>query len=47
MRSITAKTRRVIEKVDKKFEDRLVRTEELVNGWYGGVVEKELAEVSD
>lgn len=36
---------RVVEKVDKKFEERLMQTEAVVNGWYLRVVEKELAEV--
>ena len=37
---------RVVEKVDKKFEERLAQTETVVNGWYLGVVEKEIAEVN-
>ncbi|GJE91262.1 hypothetical protein PsYK624_074110 [Phanerochaete sordida] len=36
---------RVVEKVDKKFEERLMQAETVVNGWYLRVVEKELAEV--
>ncbi|CDO69647.1 hypothetical protein BN946_scf184851.g35 [Trametes cinnabarina] len=36
---------RVIAKVDEKFEDRLHQTEVIVNGWYEGVLNKELAEV--
>ncbi|KIP02740.1 hypothetical protein PHLGIDRAFT_32086 [Phlebiopsis gigantea 11061_1 CR5-6] len=36
---------RVVEKVDKKFAERLTQTENLVNGWYGDLVQKELAEV--
>lgn len=37
---------RVVEKVDKKFAERLTQTENVVNGWYGTLVQKELAEVS-
>ena len=36
---------RVVEKVDKKFEERLTQAEAVVNGWYLRVVENELAEV--
>lgn len=36
---------RVTEKVDKKFEERLLQTETIVNGWYLKVVEQEVAEV--
>ncbi|OSD04859.1 hypothetical protein PYCCODRAFT_1465817 [Trametes coccinea BRFM310] len=36
---------RVIAKVDEKFMERLHQTEVVVNGWYEGVLEKELAEV--
>lgn len=38
---------RVVEKVDKKFADRLAQTEVLVNGWYAEVVERETDEVSN
>lgn len=36
---------RVVEKVDKKFEERLTQTEAVVNGWYMRVIDQELAEV--
>ncbi|KAF7796835.1 hypothetical protein EIP86_008019 [Pleurotus ostreatoroseus] len=36
---------RVVEKVDKKFTERLAQTETSVNGWYLKVVEAELQEV--
>lgn len=36
---------RVVEKVDKKFEERLGRTEAVVNGWYLKIVEQEIQEV--
>ncbi|KAI0339428.1 hypothetical protein BDW22DRAFT_1361464 [Trametopsis cervina] len=36
---------RVIDKVDKKFEQRLDQTDAVVNGWYMDVVNAELAEV--
>jgi hypothetical protein len=36
---------RVVEKVDKKFEERLSQTEAVVNGWYDRVVNAEIAEV--
>lgn len=38
---------RVIDKVDKKFEQRLDQTDAVVNGWYMDVVNAELAEVSN
>lgn len=37
---------RVVEKVDKKFEERLSQAESVVNGWYLKVVEAEIQEVS-
>ncbi|KAI0687143.1 hypothetical protein C8T65DRAFT_590613 [Cerioporus squamosus] len=36
---------RVINKVEEKFQDRLRQTEAVVNGWYGGILDQELAEV--
>ena len=36
---------RVVEKVDKKFEERIGQTEAVVNGWYDNVVNSEIAEV--
>ncbi|PSR82591.1 hypothetical protein PHLCEN_2v6024 [Hermanssonia centrifuga] len=36
---------RVVQKVDKKFEERLTQTEAVVNGWYLQVIENELQEV--
>ncbi|RPD76377.1 hypothetical protein L226DRAFT_460530 [Lentinus tigrinus ALCF2SS1-7] len=36
---------RVINKLEEKFQDRLRQTEAVVNGWYAGVLEKEVAEV--
>lgn len=36
---------RVIEKVDKKFTERLMQTETVVNGWYLKVIEQEVQEV--
>ncbi|THH12437.1 hypothetical protein EW146_g7696 [Bondarzewia mesenterica] len=38
--------RKVVDKVDAKFFDRLQETEEVVNGWYGTVVNKEEEEVT-
>lgn len=38
---------RVIDKVDKKFEQRLDQTDAVVDGWYMDVVNAELAEVSN
>ncbi|KAI0653160.1 hypothetical protein C8Q70DRAFT_1038131 [Cubamyces menziesii] len=37
---------RVIGKVDEKFAERLHQTEAVVNGWYQGVLNQELAEVN-
>ncbi|KAI0331643.1 hypothetical protein GY45DRAFT_1248405, partial [Cubamyces sp. BRFM 1775] len=37
---------RVIGKVDEKFTERLHQTEAVVNGWYQGVLDQELAEVN-
>ncbi|PIL25167.1 hypothetical protein GSI_13056 [Ganoderma sinense ZZ0214-1] len=36
---------RIVSKVEEKFNDRLHRTEAVVNGWYKGVLDNELAEV--
>lgn len=36
---------KVVEKVDKKFQDRLKETEDIVNGWYLQVLSQEMAEV--
>ncbi len=36
---------RVVSKVEEKFQDRLRQTEAVVNGWYSGILDKELAEV--
>ena len=36
---------KVVEKVDKKFQDRLKETENIVNGWYLQVLSQEMAEV--
>ena len=36
---------RIVGKVEEKFNDRLEKTEEMVNGWYQGVLNNELAEV--
>ncbi|KAL6304545.1 hypothetical protein BKA93DRAFT_749728 [Sparassis latifolia] len=36
---------RVVEKVDEKFNQRLQQTETVVNGWYLGVINRELVEV--
>lgn len=38
---------RVVEKVDKKFAERLSQTETLVNGWYASLLTQEVAEVSN
>ncbi|TBU47545.1 hypothetical protein BD309DRAFT_988016 [Dichomitus squalens] len=36
---------RIVGKVEEKFTDRLRQTETVVNGWYRGVLDKELVEV--
>ncbi|KAI0796226.1 hypothetical protein C8Q75DRAFT_711370, partial [Abortiporus biennis] len=36
---------RVVDKVDAKFNERLEQTETLVNGWYNGILNRELAEI--
>ncbi|KAI1793491.1 hypothetical protein LXA43DRAFT_217959 [Ganoderma leucocontextum] len=36
---------RIVGKVEEKFTDRLHQTEAVVNGWYKGVLDNELAEV--
>ncbi|TFK90129.1 hypothetical protein K466DRAFT_597174 [Polyporus arcularius HHB13444] len=36
---------RVVSKVEEKFQDRLRQTEAVVNGWYSGILDKEVAEV--
>ena len=36
---------RIVGKVEEKFTDRLHQTEAIVNGWYRGVLDSELAEV--
>ncbi|KAI0079105.1 hypothetical protein K474DRAFT_730573 [Panus rudis PR-1116 ss-1] len=36
---------KVVDKVDAKFQERLAQAESVVNGWYLGVVNKELEEV--
>lgn len=36
---------RVLDKVDEKFDQRLSQADEVVNGWYQGVLNKEMEEV--
>lgn len=36
---------RVVDKVDEKFEQRLTQADAVVNGWYQGVLNKEIEEV--